>query len=156
MSELRSFLEAHLASIFAGDVEGYHQTTTEDLTIYEWHVTPHRIDGLPFHDFMLEESANEDTATMALDPAPDERREAGRSRARFDLSNYKEQRYGDSAVCSYTMLISQATEQGVKVLSYNESRVIVRLDGEWRVVHVHKSPAWPAPFQPPGSSPDQS
>ena len=27
----------------------------------------------------------------------------------------------------------------------NESRVLLRRDGQWQVVHVHKSPAWPAP-----------
>ena len=152
MSELRAFLENHLATIFDGDIDAYHRSTTEDLTIYEWHVTPHRIDGLPFHDFMLAESANEESATMALDPNPGERRGSGPGRSRFDLANYKEQRYGDCAVCSYTMLISQATDRGVRVLSYNESRVLVRLDGDWRVVHVHKSPAWAAPFQPPQAS----
>ena len=149
MSEVREFLEDHLASIFAGDVEAYHRSTTEDLTIYEWYVTPHRIDGLPFHDFMLEEAADQDSATMALDPNPGESRRGKPSRTRFDLANYKEQRYGDCSVCSYTLLLSQATDKGVKVLSYNESRVLVRQEGAWRVVHVHKSPAWNAPFQPP-------
>ncbi|MFP3854392.1 MAG: protein kinase [Anaerolineales bacterium] len=146
MSEIRAFLERHLEDIFAGDVEAYHQSCAEDLTIYEWYVTPHRIDGLPFHDFMLEESARDDTAAMALDPEPGEK---VTGRTRFDLANYKEQVYGDTAVCSYTMLISQATDKGVKVLSYNESRVLARLDGAWKVVHVHKSPAWTAPFQSP-------
>lgn len=149
MSEVREFLEEHLAAIFDGDVEAYHRSTSQDLAIYEWYVTPHRIDGLPFHDFMLTESADEDSATMALDPNPGEERQAAPVRSRFDLANYKEQRYGDSAICSYTMLISQATEQGVRVLSYNESRVLVRIEQAWRVVHVHKSPAWAAPFQAP-------
>jgi ketosteroid isomerase-like protein len=149
MSEVRDFLEQHLASIFAGDSQAYHQTTTEDLTIYEWYVTPQRIDGLPFHDFMLAESADEASATMALDPNPGKSRQGPPKRTRFDLANYKEQLYGDCAVCSYTMLISQATEAGVRVLSYNESRVLAREAGAWRVVHVHKSPAWNAPFQAP-------
>jgi hypothetical protein len=36
----------------------------------------------------------------------------------------------------------------VKVVSHNESRVIVKQDGKWKVVHVHKSPAWQAPHIP--------
>jgi hypothetical protein len=35
------------------------------------------------------------------------------------------------------------------VRSYNESRIMVKFPDGWRVVHVHKSPAWNAPFQPP-------
>lgn len=149
MTELRSFLEQHLQAIFDGDVDSYHQTTDTDLTIYEWYVTPHRIDGLPFHDFMMTEARREDSAGMALDPSPDEAEAAGPVRSRFDLANYKEQRYGNTAICSYTMLITKGTPNGVRVISYNESRVLVKIDGSWKVVHVHKSPAWNAPFQPP-------
>ena len=72
-----------------------------------------------------------------------------KGRVRFDVANYQEQIFGESAVCSYTMLISKGTDSGVEVLSYNESRVLVKIDGSWKVVHVHKSPSWNAPFQPP-------
>jgi len=64
---------------------------------------------------------------------------------RFDLSNLLIQRYGDTAIARYTLLISTALPEGVKVAAHNESRVIVKLDGEWKVVHVHKSPVWSAP-----------
>ena len=33
-------------------------------------------------------------------------------------------------------------------VTHNESRVLVKRDGQWQVVHVHKSPAWPAPSEP--------
>ncbi|NIS82401.1 MAG: protein kinase [Anaerolineales bacterium] len=148
MSEIRSFLDRHLKSIFNNDLDTYHATTVGDLTLYEWYVTPHRIDGLPFHDFMMTESAREDTSGMALDPKPEGGRPEDKARLRFDLANYFEQRYGDTGVCSYTMLISKGTSEGVKVISYNESRVLARIEGEWKVVHVHKSPSWGAPFQP--------
>lgn len=153
MSEIRQFLEDHLQSIFDGDVEAYHRSTMPDLTIYEWHVTPHRIDGLPFHDFMMTETQREDSSVIALHPS---RRGKGdeKPRTRFDLANYKQQRYGDTAICSYTMLLTAANRRGVSVASYNESRVLVRIEGQWRVVHVHKSPAWNAPFQPPSPPED--
>ena len=35
--------------------------------------------------------------------------------------------------------------ESVKVAAHNESRVIAKLNGAWKVVHVHKSPAYPAP-----------
>jgi hypothetical protein len=149
MSEVRTFLEKHLQGIFDGDVEMYHATTVPELTLYEWYVTPHRIRGLPFHDFMMEESARDDTAGIALDPHPSEGSADEKDRLRFDLSNYSEQLFGDTAICSYTLLISKGSSSGVKVISYNESRVLVKIEGDWKVVHVHKSPSWKAPFQPP-------
>ena len=153
MSVIREFLEGHLEGIFAGDIENYHATTTPDMTLYEWYVTPHRIDGLPFHDFMMQEASRSDTAGVALDPQAAGGIPEDKSRMRFDLAGYHEQRYGDTAICSYTMLISRGTAAGVNVISYNESRVLVRIDGQWKVVHVHKSPSWNAPFQPPEFSP---
>jgi hypothetical protein len=50
--EIHAFLLRHLDGIRANDLQAYHATTSEDLTLYEWWVTPHRLDGLPFHDFM--------------------------------------------------------------------------------------------------------
>lgn len=149
MSTIRTFLERHLQSIFDNDIAEYQATTVSDLTLYEWHVTPHRIEGLPFHAFMMSEAGRADTAAMALDPDPHGGSPGDKARVRYDLANYCEQDYGDAAVCSYTMLLSKGTAAGVKVVSYNESRVFVRIEGDWKVVHVHKSPAWHAPFQPP-------
>ncbi len=149
MPEIRPILERHLAAIFANDVEAYHASTVPELSLYEWHVTPHRIDGWPFHDFMMAEVAREDTAGMALDPHPTDPTPGDDPRVHFELSNYREQVYDLAAVCSYTLLISRATSRGVTVLSYNESRVLIKFEGTWKVVHVHKSPSWKAPFQPP-------
>ncbi len=150
MSDLRRTLERHLQSIFDCDLGAYHATTAEDLTLYEWYVTPQRIDGMPFHDFLMTEAARPDSAALALDPSPSSGSPTEKARVRFDLANYHEQVYGDTAICSYTLLVSKGTSTGVTVRSHNESRVLVRRGGDWRVVHVHKSPAWNAPFGPPG------
>jgi len=134
--EIYEFLLHHLDTIMRNDVAAYNETCTEDLTLYEWWVTPHRIDGLPFHEFMM--SANEKRGTVfgaEGEPAP----------VRFDLANLNIQRYGDTAIASYSLMISTALPDGVKVATHNESRVIVKFDGAWKVVHVHKSPAWQAP-----------
>jgi hypothetical protein len=146
MSEIREFLERHLQSIFDSDLETYHATTVPELTLYEWYITPHRIDGIPFHDFMMTEAARPDTTGAAL--APDGSALKEKPRTRFDLAHYSEQRYGDTAIASYTMLLQRGTSSGVKVISYNESRVVVKFPDGLKVVHVHKSPAWNAPFQP--------
>jgi hypothetical protein len=146
----RSTLEKHLQSILDNDIDAYHASTVPELTLYEWYVTPQRIDGLPFHDFMMAESARPETAGTALDPLPVTGASAEPLRQRFDLANYHEQRYGDVAICSYTLLVTKGTSQGVSVRSHHETRVLARLDGTWKVAHVHKSPSWPAPYGPPG------
>ena len=51
-AEIHEVLLRHLNAIYQNDIQGYHATTGEDFTLYEWWVTPHRLDGLPFHDFI--------------------------------------------------------------------------------------------------------
>ena len=138
--EIIAFLKVHLQSIQENDVQTYQETTADDLTLYEWWITPHRIDGIPFHEFMMTSNAERGTVFGAERTA--------KSRTRFDLSNLHIQNYGDTAIASYTLLISTASSDGVKVASHNESRVILKRDGAWKVVHVHKSPSWQAPHIP--------
>jgi hypothetical protein len=45
-------------------------------------------------------------------------------------------------------MVSMAREDGITHRMHNESRVLVKREGRWQIVHVHKSPAWPAPYQP--------
>jgi ketosteroid isomerase-like protein len=134
--EIHEFLLRHLKAIQENDTAGYHATTAPELMLYEWWVTPHRIEGLPFHEFMMGSNAARGTVFGS-----DANRKA---EARFDLTNLAIQRYGDAAIASYTLLVSTALPEGVQVVSHNESRVMVKQAGLWKVVHVHKSPAWPA------------
>jgi hypothetical protein len=130
-NEVWDVLQRHLASIFSGDIIAYEATTGADLSLYEWWVAPHRQDGLDFHRFMIEH------------------RWAGAGDYRFDLLEPRLQLYGDTAIVSYTFMLSRARpEGGVDHRTHNESRVLVKRDGHWQVVHVHKSPAWPAPLEP--------
>ena len=122
--DIWAFLDRHLTAIFNRDWETYAATTAPDLALYEWWVVPHRQDGMDFHQFMIE------NAWM------------GQPRAwRYDLLEKRCQVYGDTAIVSYTFMLSQVTDTGITHRSHNESRVLVRQDGAWRVVHVHKSPA---------------
>jgi len=100
MSEVRSFLERHLQSIFESDSLTYRETTDEYLTLYEWYITPHRIEGLPFHDFMMTEAGRDDTAGLALDPHPEGSSPQDKGRVRFDLANYQEQVWSALTPCS--------------------------------------------------------
>ena len=59
--EIVMFLKKHLQSIQDNDTQTYAETTAEDLTLYEWWITPHRIDGLPFHEFMMTSNAERGT-----------------------------------------------------------------------------------------------
>ena len=136
--EVHEFLLKHLQGIMNNDIASYHETTAKDLTLYEWWVTPHRLDGLPFHEFMMTSNAERGSVFGAED-------KGRKAQSRFDLANLHIQRYGDTAVASYTLLISTALPEGVKVASHNESRVMMKINDAWKVVHVHKSPAWPAP-----------
>ncbi len=139
--EIREFLLKHLMSIQNNDTATYRETSAEDLTLYEWWVTPHRIDGLPFHEFMM--TSNAERGTVFGSEAKE------KALTRLDLANLLIQRYGDTAIASYTLLTSTALPAGVQVNAHNESRVMVKLRGKWKVVHVHKSPAWRAPHMEP-------
>lgn len=129
--EVWDFLHRHLQSVFSEDSETYADTTSEELSLYEWFVTPNRQDGLDFHLFMI------DNAWLGTN-----------TNFRYDLWEPRLQLYGDTAVVSYTFMLSIASEEGIQHHQHNESRVLVRQDGRWQVVHVHKSPSWQAPREP--------
>ena len=122
--EIWEFIRRHLQSIFDSDWETYRASTAEDLSLYEYWIVPHRQDGLDFHQFMIENHW------------------AGKSSSqRFDLFEKRCQRYGDTAIATYTFMLTQATPEGISHRYHNESRVLVKREGKWQVVHVHKSPA---------------
>jgi hypothetical protein len=117
-------LHQHLQSVFTKDVETYKATTSSDLSLFEWFVTPHRQDGLDFHLFMIEH----DWAVAGAD-------------FRYDLLEPRLQVYTNMAIVSYTFMLTTANNGLVEHRSHNESRVLVKENGHWQVVHVHKSPS---------------
>ena len=124
-------MHRHLQSVFAKDVETYRETTSKDLSLYEWFITPHRQDGLDFHFFMIEHGWAGTDAEF-----------------RYDLWEPRLQLYGETAVVSYTFMLSIVTETGIVHRQHNESRVLIKGKTGWQIVHVHKSPAWQAPYGP--------
>lgn len=133
-AEVWDALHTHLRAIFERDPEAYAATTAEDLSLYEWFVAPHRQDGLAFHEFMIRHGAMH----------------GGTSEYRYDLLEPRLQLYGEhTAIVSYTFLLSTVSDGSVAHRTHSESRVLVHTDGGWRVAHVHKSPSWQAPLDPP-------
>jgi ketosteroid isomerase-like protein len=131
--EVWDVLKRHLDSVFNGDANTYEATTSEELSLFEWFIVPHRQDGLDFHRFMIEHRWAG----------------AGAGDYRYDLLEPRLQLYGDMAIVSYTFMLSRARpEGGMEHRTHNESRVLIKRDGQWKIVHVHKSPAWQAPFEP--------
>ncbi len=129
--EILDFLHKHLHSIFTRDLTTYTVTTSDELSLYEWWVTPHRQDGIDFHLFMIEQGWSGTTGEF-----------------RYDLLEPRVQIYGDSAVVSYTFMLSRVEENGtISHHTHNESRVLIKSEDRWLVVHVHKSPAYRAPYQ---------
>jgi hypothetical protein len=128
-TEIWAFLHRHLQSVFTRDVDAYKATTSAELSLYEWFVTPHRQDGLDFHLFMVEH----DWAGAAAD-------------FRYDLLEPRLQLFGDTAIVSYTFLLTVAKNGAVEHRTHNESRVLIKENGAWNVVHVHKSPSWRTPL----------
>ncbi len=122
--EIWAFLHRHLQSIFSRDAAAYQATTATDLSLYEWFITPHRQDGLDFHLFMIEHSWAGTEADF-----------------RYDLWEPRLQQYGDTAIVTYTFMLSIATAAGIQHRTHNETRVLVKGEMGWQVVHVHKSPA---------------
>jgi ketosteroid isomerase-like protein len=122
--EVWDTLQRHLKSVFDGDSATYAETTGEDLSLYEWFVTPHRQDGLDFHLYMIEHR----WAGVGND-------------YRFDLLEKRLQLYGDTAIATYTFMLTHPGAEGIEHHLHNETRVLVRRAGRWQVVHVHKSPA---------------
>ena len=124
--EIWDILKQHLDSVYTRDAATYKATTSKDLSLYEWFVAPHRQDGLDFHFFMIEHGWAKTSGDF-----------------RYDLLEPRLQLYGQTAVVSYTFMLTVAAEGKISHRCHNESRVLVKGTNGWQVVHVHKSPAAP-------------
>lgn len=129
--ELLAVLDRHLKSIWAGDLETYRATTSEDVTFYEWYISRQRIDGLDFH--LRETAAN-------FRSAQDRRAGGQRYEIEHEVLQPKAQVYGDIAILTYTLLMRYTTSSEVRHTEHNETRVFHRRSQGWQLVHCHKSP----------------
>ncbi len=128
-SDLLDLVHRSLQTIWDGDADAYRSLTAEDVSFYEWYISPQRIDGLDFH---LREIAVHGQVL------------AGAGRVEYEILQPRIQRYDDTGIVSYTLLIRTISEAGVTHKSHNESRVFHNFGTEnetqWKLVHCHKSP----------------
>jgi hypothetical protein len=126
-------LERNLRSIWEGDVVAYRETTSENLSFFEWYISPQRIDGLDFHLRELR------VHKQVLGGAPEEG-----GRIEHEILQPRIQDFGATVVVTYTLLIRAVNESGVVHKSHNETRVFHNFGtddaSEWKLVHCHKSP----------------
>lgn len=127
--ELLALTHRLLEAIHAGDVETYRALSLPELTCYETDVAPYRIEGVDFHvDLMNAMKAQGGFANLT----------------RFDMLTPHVQIYADTAIVTYTRLMTYAGVVPPLFRSFNETRVYVRqqgASGHWRMAHFHRSQA---------------
>ena len=130
-------VERNLQAIWDADPIAYRQTCAEDVSFFEWYITTQRIDGIDFH---LREIVVHGEALGA----------GGAARVEHEILQPRVQFYGDTAIATYTLLVRAVRDGAVQRTQQNETRVFHRFEGEWKLVHCHKSPCWRAPHDPSG------
>jgi ketosteroid isomerase-like protein len=124
--ELLDLTHRLLDAIHKADLETYRALSAPDLTCYETDVAPYRIDGVDFHiDLMAAMKGQKTYASLV----------------RFDMLTPHVQIYGDSAVVTYTRLMTYTGDGAPFWRAFNETRVYARLEGAWKMVHFHRSQA---------------
>jgi hypothetical protein len=111
-----------LDAIHTGDADTYARYSAPELSCYE-DVCPYRIDGLEFHLSMIRQMAQ----NSANRPA------------RFDMLTPRVQVYGDTGVVTYTRLMTFDEAGKPSWTTYNETRVYVKSENRWQMVHFHRS-----------------
>jgi ketosteroid isomerase-like protein len=123
-------LNRNLQSIWDGDVETYRATTADDVSFFEWYISPQRIDGLDFH--LRELRVHKDVMS------------GGGSRIEHEILQPRIQDFGDTVIVTYTLLIRGVSGGSVIHKSHNETRVFCNFGDagapQWKLVHCHKSP----------------
>ena len=102
----------------------YADHVDPDVTALEG--TPVRVDGIDFHLFALSQLARA--------------RAEDKSARYLQLLNPRVQRYGDTAIVTLTSQVTTAREGAFQTTYLHETRVWARRDGQWKLVHFHKSP----------------
>jgi hypothetical protein len=125
-AEQRKLLEITwrmLEAILTGDDLTYAKYTLPTLSCFE-DVCDYRIDGLEFHLALIRQ--------MASSPA--------NRPGRFDILNPRIQIHKETGIVTYTRLMTYDEGGKPRWQTYNETRVFVKDDGDWRMAHFHRSP----------------
>lgn len=122
--EVMETLERLLHAIYCQDTDTYRELVTDDVSSFEPE-TPARIDALDFHLHYMRQQ-------KALRPPT--------AQYRLDIVNPRVQIYGNVAIATYILVVTRSDEGGIRFNTTNETRVFVREDGRWLMVHFHKTP----------------
>lgn len=123
-SELMEISWRMLEAIHTGDVHTYADLSMPDLSCFE-DVCAYRIDGVEFHVSLIRQMAQN----------PDLRP------IRFDMLHPRVQVYGDTTgIVTYTRLMTYDAGGKPRWQTFNESRVFVKSDSQWKMAHFHRSP----------------
>jgi hypothetical protein len=105
-------------------------TIADDVSFFEWYISPQCIDGLDFH--VRELRVHKDVVG------------AGGSRVEHEILQPHVQVYGSTAIITCILLIRAVSETGVIHKSHNETRIFCDFGDanvpQWKLVHCHKSP----------------
>jgi len=128
--ELMSLTKKLLTRIYVDpSSDFYKEHVAEDVTCYEG--LPTRLDGIEYH-------------LKALDALAESTEHPGERH--IELMNPKVQLYGDVGVVTATVQFATFRNKSVETRLLNETRVWAKIDGDWKLVHFHKSAVeWPQP-----------
>jgi calcium/calmodulin-dependent protein kinase (CaM kinase) II len=119
-SAVKASLESLLSSIQRADITTYRQLVSETLTCFEPETRGNRVDGIDFHVFLTEGQE-----------IP--------QRFHLELVDPVIRVYGNAAYACYTLLVSRDHEGIVTITAMNETRVFAKEQGDWKMVHFHRS-----------------
>lgn len=123
--ELLELSQKLLDAIAAGDWETYEELCDPTLSCFEPEARGHLVEGLEFHKFYFDLGPPSDTPKVTSMAAPHVRLIGE-----------------DAAVISYVRLNQRVNAAGEPTVSaVEETRVWERIEGEWKHVHFHRSPA---------------
>lgn len=113
-----------LEAIGTGDAAAYAALSSPELSCFE-DVCAYRIDGLEFHLALIRQMAQNPDAQPT----------------RFDILAPRVQVYGDhTGIVTYTRLMTYDENGRPKWRTFNETRVFIRMEGNWKMTHFHRSP----------------
>ncbi len=131
---LLDLVDRSLQTIWDGDPDVYASLTAEDVSFFEWYISPVRIDGLDFH---LREIRVHRAAWAGVE-------ELTGLTIEHEILQPRVQVYGDTAIVTYTLFVRAMQGGRVQHVSHNETRVFHNFGDdaspEWKLVHCHKSP----------------
>ncbi|HWL07562.1 MAG TPA: DUF4440 domain-containing protein [Planctomicrobium sp.] len=122
-SELLELSLKLLKAIDAGNWAEYASFCSENITCFEPEANGHLVVGLPFHKFYFDLPAS-GTPRLSSAASPDIRV------------------IGDIGIVCYARLVQKLGADGAPItVTADETRIWQKIDGEWKHIHFHRSPA---------------